>query len=111
MASRTGTRSKSTPNGHCRYAIEGEMTIYRANELKQELLDRIAGNQEIDVDLSRVTEIDSSGLQLMVLAKLEAAIRSKVLRFDGHSPAVMDILDLSDLAGFFGDPVVISSAS
>ena len=87
------------------------MTIYRANELKQELLDKISGNQEIDIDLSSVTEIDSAGLQLMVLAKLEAVARNRVLRFDGHSKAVMEILDLADLAGFFGDPVVISSAS
>lgn len=102
--------NKNNQGGHCRYAIEGEMTIYRAIELKQELMDKIAQHSEIEVDLSRVAEIDSAGLQLMVLAKLEAAARSKVLRFDGHSPAVMEILDLSDLAGFFGDPVVISSA-
>ncbi|HSI22862.1 MAG TPA: STAS domain-containing protein [Methylophilaceae bacterium] len=108
MATRT---NKSASSGYCRYAIEGEMTIYRANELKQDLLDKISGNQEIDIDLSSVTEIDSAGLQLMVLAKLEAVARNRVLRFDGHSKAVMEILDLSDLSGFFGDPVVISSAS
>lgn len=102
---------KSKKNEHCRYAIEGEMTIYRAIELKQELMDKIDQYQEIEVDLSKVAEIDSAGLQLMVVAKLEASSRSKVLRFDGHSPAVMEILDLSDLAGFFGDPVVISSAA
>lgn len=101
--------SKRNNGGHCRYAIEGEMTIYRAIELKQELLETIAQHEEIEVDLSRVAEIDSSGLQLMVLAKLEASVHNKRLRFDGHSPAVMEILDLSDLAGFFGDPVVISS--
>lgn len=111
MATRAGTRSKNASSGYCRYAIEGELTIYRASELKQDLLDKISGNQEIDVDLSQVTEIDSAGLQLMVLAKREAAARSRVLRFDGHSKAVMEILDLADLAGFFGDPVVISSAS
>lgn len=100
---------KRSESGHCRYAIEGEMTIYRAVELKQELLDKIVQHEEIEVDLSQVTEIDSAGLQLMVLAKLEAAVHDKRLRFDGHSAAVMEILDLSDLAGFFGDPVVISS--
>lgn len=103
--------NKSKNSGHCRYAIEGDMTIYRATELKEALMDRIAQYQEVDVDLSKVAEIDSAGLQLMVLAKLEASTHSKVLRFDGHSPAVMEILDLSDLAGFFGDPVVISSVA
>jgi len=85
------------------------MTIYRAAELKDELMSKIDQHQEIEIDLSGVAEIDTAGLQLMVLAKLEASIRNKRLRFDGHSPVVTEILDLSDLAGFFGDPVVISS--
>lgn len=103
MASSRGKGSQS------RYAIEGEMTIYRAAELKQSLIDHILQNQEIEIDLSQVSEIDSAGLQLLVLAKLEASVRNKQLRFENHSPAVMEILDLSDLAGFFGDPVVITS--
>lgn len=102
-------RGSSGNSGRFRYAIEGEMTIYRAAELKQSMMETILQNQEIEVDLSKVSEIDSAGLQLMVLAKLEAAVHNKQLRFDSHSPAIMEILDLSDLAGFFGDPVVITS--
>ncbi|HSI96479.1 MAG: lipid asymmetry maintenance protein MlaB [Methylophilaceae bacterium] len=101
--------SRKTGGGQCRHVVEGEMTIYRAAELKDELMSKIDQHQEIEIDLSGVSEIDTAGLQLMVLAKLEASNRDKRLRFDGHSRAVMEILDLSDLAGFFGDPVVISS--
>lgn len=102
--------NKKAKNSICRYAIEGDMTIYRVTELKQQFVEKIAAHQEIEVDLSGVGEIDAAGLQLMVMAKLEASIREKVLRFDGHSAAILEILDLSGLTGFFGDPVVISSS-
>ena len=59
--------------------------------------------------VSQVTEIDSAGLQLLVAAKLEALIRDKQLHFVGHSKPVLEVLDLCDLGGFFGDQVVIDS--
>lgn len=91
------------------FAVEGEMTIFRAAELKAAMLPEIERAQEIEIDLSHVTEIDSAGLQLMVAAKLEAILRGKELHFTGHSKPVMEMLDLCDLGGFFGDQIVISS--
>ncbi len=91
------------------FTIAGEMTIFRAAELKAAMLAEIAQAQEIEIDLSRVTEIDSAGVQLMVAAKLEAILRGKELRFSGHSKPVTDMLDLCDLGSFFGDQIVISS--
>ncbi len=103
------TDTTAVNEGHCRYRIEGEMTIFRAAELKNELLDNISQHGEVEVDLSGVTEIDTSGLQLMVMAKVEAELKNRDLRFTGHSRPVLEILDMCDLAAFFGDPVVISS--
>lgn len=91
------------------YQIAGELTIYRAEELKKELLDTIAHGQEIEVDLQGVSEIDSAGLQLMIMAKREAVLQQKSLRFTGHSQTMLEVLDLFGLAGYFGDPVVITS--
>lgn len=93
----------------CRIVIEGEMTIYTAMELNARLLPPLVKYVEMEVDLAGVSEMDTSGLQLMVLAKKEALAQDKVLRIVAHSPAVLDILSLCDLEGFFGDPVVISS--
>jgi anti-anti-sigma factor len=93
------------------YAIDGEMTIFRAAELKAALLPEIERAQEIEIDLSHVSEIDSAGLQLMIAAKLEAILRGKQLRFTGHSKPVTDMLDLCDLGSFFGDQIVISHAA
>ncbi|WP_045224489.1 STAS domain-containing protein [Methyloterricola oryzae] len=97
------------PQKPARLDIEGEMTIYRAMELKGVLLNALEQNAELEVNLSQVEEIDTSGLQLMVLAKREAAARAKTFRFVEHSQAVVDALELFELSGRLGDPVVIRS--
>jgi anti-anti-sigma factor len=89
------------------FAIEGDMTIYRAAELKEIILMRINQAKEIEIDLSQVTEIDSAGLQLLIAAKIEATINNKKLHFIGHSKPVQEVFDLCDLGEYFGDQVVI----
>ncbi|MFM2065337.1 MAG: hypothetical protein RLZZ584_246 [Pseudomonadota bacterium] len=86
--------------------IEGEMTIYRAIELKQALLGEPAPAQ---VDLAGVTEIDTTGLQLLLLAKRTARADGRELRLCGHSPAVIELFDLLHVAAHFGDPMVIDA--
>lgn len=98
---------KKPASGH--FSIEGEMSIYRAAEIKDALMQQLTENQALEIDLSRVSEIDAAGLQLMVLAKQEATALGKSLKFHGHSQAVLELFDLADLAGIFGDPVVISA--
>ena len=89
--------------------IKGELSIFTAATLRQELLDALESADEVDVDLSAVSEMDSAGMQLMVAAKREAAARNKTLRFEGHSPVVFDLLELCDLSGQLGDPLLIRS--
>ncbi len=89
--------------------IEGEMTIFRAQELREAIIPVISGNDEIEIDLSNVTEVDAAGMQLMVSVKLEAILRGKTLRYVGHSKPIMDMIDLSGLGEFFGDQVIIAS--
>ncbi|MGR9012967.1 MAG: STAS domain-containing protein [Gammaproteobacteria bacterium] len=90
-----------------RIAITGELTIYTALELKEKLLTGLAESEELELDLSEVAEIDAAGLQLLVMVKQQAAALGNVLRFTGHSPVVLELLDLSGLAGFFGDPLLM----
>ncbi|MDO8654753.1 MAG: STAS domain-containing protein [Undibacterium sp.] len=91
----------------CHIALDGEITIYAALELKDELLPPLAQCETAELDLSGVSEIDSAGLQLLIMAKAEAKTHGKTLVITSHSPAVLDILDLCDLEGFFGDNVLI----
>lgn len=92
-----------------RLPIEGEMTIFLAQELREAIMPVIASSDEIEIDLSQVTEIDAAGMQLMVAAKLEAILRGKSLRYVGHSKSVLDMIDLCDLGSFFGDQVVMAT--
>lgn len=94
----------------CHLRLEGEMTIYTALDTKVRLLEPLSSCRQIDVDLSQVSEIDSAGLQLMILVKREATALGKDIRFIAHSPAVVDALELCGLMGYFGDPVVMASA-
>ena len=89
--------------------LERELTIYRAAEIKDEMTAALRANALIEMDLSGVTEVDGAGLQLMMLAKREARINGTTLRFISHSRAVLDVMDLANLSGEFGDPVVLSA--
>lgn len=93
----------------CQLRVDGEMTIYTAADTKARLMPLLAQCPELQIDLSQVSEMDSAGLQLLILAKRECAQRNGTLRLVGHSPAVLEVLDLCNMTSFFGDPVVISS--
>jgi len=89
-------------------AIIGELNIFKAAELRQSLLDVLGASTDVEVNLSQVSEIDSAGIQLMIGAMREASDQDKLLRFTGHSPAVIDILELYGLVGHFCDAVPIA---
>ena len=72
-------------------AVEGELTIYRAAELQPVLLETVRTQAAPALDLSAVTEFDSAGLQLLLVARREAARLGKVLRVLGASAAVTDV--------------------
>lgn len=94
-----------TPDGCLR--IEGEMTIYQAVELKETLLSALKGASTLEIDLHGVTEIDSAGVQLLMMAKREAHARGGKLRLSRHSPAVLDVFQMMDLAAHFGDSLLM----
>ena len=90
--------------------LDGELTIFSAHETKLALLGALQAGTTVDCDLSGVTEFDTAGLQLLLLAKREAAARGAVLRLSGHSPAVLGAFDLLDVGRHFGDPVLMPAA-
>lgn len=91
--------------------IEGELTIYTAAELKGKIVAALEAKQPIEIDLSQVDEIDSAGLQLLILAKREAARIERTLSLVNHSQAVVECLDMCNLAGVFGDQVVLPAVA
>lgn len=87
--------------------IDGELNIYRAAELKELLLTPLYQGISLEVDLSAVSEVDTAGVQLLMLAKRTAKGQGCELRLVAHSAAVVDVFELLDLAGVFGDPLVV----
>lgn len=72
--------------------IEQNMTIYTAAELKPRMLAEVRQSQSPEFDLSGVAEIDSAGLQLLVLARREARSAGRMLSITGVRPAVSESL-------------------
>jgi len=93
-----------------RIAIDGEMTIYRAADLKATVLDALRKTQVLEIDLSGITELDTAGLQVLMLAKQHATTLGHQLHLVGHSAAVLEIFDMLDLGGYFGDALLVSAA-
>ena len=88
--------------------LEGELTIYRAQEIQQQLVAALADNPPgLDIDLSAVTELDSAGVQLLMAAKRAALAAGLSLSLVGHSEPVLEVFGLFNVAAFFDDPLVV----
>lgn len=97
-----------TDEGLRRLQIQGDLNIYSAPELKRQLLDHLDQASELEINMSQVSEMDTAGFQVLYLAKREAVKNGKTLRLTSHSPAVLEVMNLYNMAAYFGDPVVIS---
>ncbi|MGI9134220.1 MAG: STAS domain-containing protein [Rhodoferax sp.] len=87
--------------------LEGELSIYRADELKHALIEPLQSGVRLVVDLAAVTELDTCGLQLLMLAKRTAQKLQGELQLVRHSPPVLEVFELLNVAAFFGDHLVI----
>lgn len=88
-------------------AIQDEMTIYTALEQKENLLSYLKNDHELQIDLSAVGEIDSAGMQLLILLKKEAEMNNCKLSLIQHSKAVVEVIEHFNLIAFFGDSLVL----
>ncbi|MFB0934437.1 MAG: STAS domain-containing protein [Propionivibrio sp.] len=87
-----------------------DMTIYNALDQKQELLDALSSSDDVELDLSQVGEIDTAGLQLLILMKKEAQRAGKRVVIVAHSQPVRSLIDFCNLAADLGDPLVIPAS-
>jgi len=96
----------SSHGERCCLAIDGEATIYSVAELKAGFTALAPTCVAVEIDLSGVTEIDTAGLQLMLMAK---RIEGRNVRFVNHSDVVLQLLEMANLAGAVGDPLIIAA--
>lgn len=100
--------STQTPGTVRRFAVQGPMTIYEAVDHKRKLLAALAAAAEgdtLELDLSEVDEMDTAGLQLLVLAAREARKEGKTAVVVAHSEASQEVLGRYQMtARFAGEP-------
>lgn len=83
--------------------LEGPLTIYTAAERKELLLELLPLAQEVEMDLGGVDELDTAGLQLLVMIKQESVRQGSSLILSNPSAAVINALDLSGLYSLFDE--------
>lgn len=86
-----------------RLLLDGELNIYTVAEMKPRVLELLATSDAPCLDLSGVTELDTAGLQLLILLQREAERAGKRLRCLDPSPEVESVLRLCSLAERFTD--------
>ncbi len=83
--------------------VSGGLTIFQAAERKPELLHVLTLAQpQVQLDLSSVDEIDTAGVQLLLLLRRELLAQGRSLEIVGDSPAVQVAFELLQLRERFG---------
>ncbi len=98
---------KKKKTGLCEVDLDGELTIYEAASLKEELFKKIEKCKGVSINLSNVSELDTSCFQILIAAKRECDKREIEFTMNSHSPAVLDVMDLYNMGSYFGDPLVL----
>jgi len=88
--------------------VDGFMTIRNASVIREKFKSHVSGPYQCEVNLSGVTEIDTTGIQLLIQAKREAGRNNIPLKMVAHSKAVYEAIETYNLAAYFGDPLWIS---
>ncbi len=79
--------------------VDGEMTIYRASEVAQTLFASVRAQAgDVSLDLSDVTEFDTAGLQLVLMARRMVEANGHRLDVVQPSECVLDVLELCNVA-------------
>ncbi|MDH3325432.1 MAG: STAS domain-containing protein [Gammaproteobacteria bacterium] len=82
-------------------ALDGDLTIYVADKFNQEISSYLNKYQCIDVDLSNVSELDTSCYQVLLRAKLLSNKNKKEFNIGSLSEKTQDVFELYNLNNVF----------
>ncbi len=74
--------------------IDGDMNIYNAENIKQDLFSLLAKHKDINVNLMNVTEFDTAGFQVLLFGKQYADKNEIRLTLSSASDAVAEVFKL-----------------
>ncbi|BCY10196.1 lipid asymmetry maintenance protein MlaB [Actinoplanes sp. L3-i22] len=80
-----------------RFAFDDELTIVTAAEHRERLLAALGDGIGVRLDLSGISDLDTAGLQVLLLARNEGARLGLPVEFTEPSPAVAAVLELTSL--------------
>jgi anti-sigma B factor antagonist len=80
-----------------RLVFDGEMTIIRASDHHQRLSRYLSEGRDFEIQLSGVTDLDTTGLQLLLLARRESQRLGVGVSFRYPSQAVQNALAIVHL--------------
>jgi anti-anti-sigma factor len=87
--------------------IAGELTVYHAAEAARDLLARIAAPEALTgplaLDLDGVTEFDSAGIQVLLVARRAAVAAGGGLQLLRPSRPVLDVIETFALTDLLSD--------
>lgn len=88
------TQADTAPTILC---LDGELSIFRAMELKQLIFTQPMPSH---IDLSGVSEIDTAGVQLLLLVAKNALATGREVHLINPSPPVSEVMELLNLSTF-----------
>lgn len=95
------TSNSSAPNVVL-LRLQGKLDIYHCQTLKEHITHLVdSGSTRVVVDLSFVSSIDSSGIGALMAAFVTLQKAGGKMRLCKPSEAVMRVVDMSQLSGFF----------
>ncbi len=83
--------------------ISGECSIYDTLSFHKLLVEVLREKKPVRINLSEIKEMDTAVFQLLIALKKEHV----TVTYHNHSPAILKLIDLYGLAGFFGDSIKI----
>ncbi len=89
--------------------LEGSFVVYSISKWKDCILEKIPEIETLKADFSKVNQIDSAGLQILISTKKLFISENKKFTIIKHSPKLIEYLDLYGLIRFFEDKISISS--
>ena len=91
----------SKQSGLIRLAFNGEMTIFTADAAQRQLSLYLDGYSKFELDLSDITEIDTAGIQLLLMLHQKSTHSNKPVRILAVSEPVFNRLKVYGLLDCF----------
>jgi anti-sigma B factor antagonist len=77
--------------------LTGELTIHVAADLKPRLLAALEADDTLRLETAGINEVDTAGVQLLLMLAREARVAGKTLELVEPSQALLDVLALAQL--------------